>query len=70
MPTLKAKLKKGIPVCPECSNHNNDTKDYGIVEGKGKADYWFSFKCEKCSDKKRKVFVKYQTDSDFKVIRS
>jgi len=69
MPTLKAKLKKGIPVCPECGSHNNDIKDYGVAEVKGKAEYWFSFKCEKCSDKKR-IFVKYQTDGDFKVIRS
>ncbi len=66
---LQAKIKKGIPVCPECETHSNNIYDYGVTD-KGKAKFQFKFQCTKCSDKKQKVFVKYYTDGDFKVIQS
>ncbi len=69
MPTLKAKLKKGIPVCPECNDYTRGIKDYGIEEKKKNADYWFSFKCGNCTTNRKKIYVKYFTNNDFSVVR-
>lgn len=75
MSVLKAKIIKGVPHCPECSyKYDGNVVNYGY-NAKG---YWFVFRCNECTSsegksgkklkKERKVFVRYQTDKDFKVI--
>ena len=59
-------LKDGIPKCPECKSYFSGIKDYGIW-AKG---YWFIFRCENCTNKRRKVNVRYYTDQDFNVIKT
>lgn len=69
MPTLKAKILKGIPVCPECKKYTEGVTDYGVEEKKKNATYWFKFKCDNCTTKKKKIYIKYFTDGDFDVVR-
>lgn len=69
MPTLKARIKKGIPVCPECNKYTKGIKDYGVEDKKKNASYWFRFECDNCTKKTRKVFVRYFVNGDFDVVR-
>ena len=69
MPTVGAKISKGIPKCSRCGEryHNgiHTIQEYGIW----KKGFWFKFKCNNCSSKKSKVFVKYFTDNDFNIVK-
>lgn len=62
---VEAKVLKGIPKCPECKNYFSQHKDYGVWEN----GYWFIYRCEKCSTKRKKIDVRYFTDEDLKVIK-
>lgn len=67
MATVEAKVVKGVPRCPHC--HEKYFPGVHSVENYGSCDdgFWFTYKCQKCSSKKNKVFVKYYTDMNFKV---
>jgi hypothetical protein len=68
MATVDAKVVKGVPKCPQC--HEKYFSGIHKIEKYGACDggFWFMYKCQKCSGKKSKVFVKYFTDINFKVI--
>ena len=62
---VKAKIVKGVPLCPNCKNGYDEIADYGTLDGK--EGFWFSFICRHCTTKKKKFRVSYETDGDFKV---
>jgi len=65
MPFVDAKVVDGKPECPLCGQKYPDRiDDYGVEADVG---FWFAFKCESCSNKRRKVMVKWVTDYDFKI---
>ncbi len=74
MPTVKAKLHKGFPTCPQCKyTHKGGADEYGVDrENDG---YYFIFICPVCSAKKTKgkpkttLKVKYFADVDFNLIQ-
>lgn len=64
---VKAKIVKGVPLCPNCKNGYDAIVDYGII--RGKKGFWFSFVCKHCTTKKKKFKVMYETDENFKVLK-
>lgn len=65
MPFIDAKIVDGKPECSRCGQKWPERiDDYGVVKGVG---FWFAFRCDRCSTKRRKIFVRWTTDNDFKI---
>lgn len=69
MPTVGAKISKGVPKCPKCGEHYNKNVHTFENYGTWKKGFWFKFKCINCSGKKSKVLVQYFTDNDFNLVK-
>ncbi len=67
MPTVEAVVIKKLPSCPTCKQSYQSGIDEITEYGAYAKGFWFKYKCQTCSTKKKNFFVKYYTDNNFKV---